>query len=113
MDISRCPKCGMPAESSNYYLKGMVLKCRYCGHSGLPLSGGACIYDKIKKIEPHRPFENELSPQTVFSKLALLSFFSSMVSVWSFDLRTFTIVSFAGFIIFSVFYGVLRLRNNT
>jgi hypothetical protein len=36
-----------------------------------------------------------------------------MVSVWSFDLRTFTIVSFAGFIIFSVFYGVLRLRNNT
>lgn len=114
MDIPRCAHCGLPVESSNYYLRGMAIKCRNCGYSALPLSAGACIYDRIKVSKPegpHEPFKEELNPRSVLSRLALLSFFSSAASVWSPELRFFTAASFAGFLLFSLMYGFLRVRD--
>ncbi len=112
MDIPRCPNCGYPVESSNYYLRGMAIKCRQCGHSDLPLSAGACIYERLKveKPTPEAPFA-ELEPRYIFPKLALLSIFSSAASVWSSDLRSFTAASFALFLLFSALSLALRLWN--
>jgi hypothetical protein len=113
MDIAKCPVCGMPVESSNYYLRGMAIKCRHCNHSGLPLAGGACIYDRIKieREPPRDPFRAELSLQSIFSKLALMGLFCSLVAVWFMELRPFTAVSFSAFLLFSAMYGFLRLRE--
>src|SRR4030095_4201875 len=113
MDIPRCPNCGFPAESSNYYIRSMTLKCRHCGHSSLPLTTGVCIYDKIKKVEPNEPFRDELNPRTFLSRFAIVSLFSSLISLWSAELRTFSLLSFGGCIVFSLFYGFLRLRDPT
>ncbi len=112
MEIPRCPNCGFPVESSNYYLRGMAIKCRQCGHSGLPLSAGACIYDRLKidKPAPQEPF-SELEPRTVFPKLALLSIFTSAASAWAPDLRLFTAASFGGFLLFSALSLASRIRD--
>ncbi len=113
MDIPKCPNCGMPVESSNYYLRGMSIKCRHCNHSGLPLASGACIYDKLKiKREPPRdPFRDELSISHLSSKLALAGFFCSLIGIWFMELRTFTILAFSAFLIFSAIYGFMRFRG--
>jgi len=104
----------MPIESSSYYARGMTMKCRHCGYSGLPLTLGACIYDKIKIEKPEKPkdiFESELSPQGVLSKLAMISLLSFLVSIWSPGLRSFSAGAFLAFFAFSFAYGFLRLKN--
>ncbi len=112
MDIPLCPNCGTPMESSNYYLRGMAIKCRQCGHSGLPLAAGACIYERLNMSRegPNQPLR-ELEPRSVFPKLALLSFFSSAASVWSAELRLFTAASFGAFLLFSLLFLALRIRD--
>jgi hypothetical protein len=104
----------MPLESSNLYLRGMTLKCRHCGYSGLPLASGACIYDRVTVASSEgqkEPFRDDLNPASIISKLALLSFFFSAASVWSPEMRPFTAGSFAAFLLLSLFYVVLRMRD--
>jgi len=113
MQIAKCPNCALPFESSNYYLKGMNIKCRNCGYSGLPLNSGACFYDKIRvETKPHDPFKGFLSAESLLSKLAMLSFSSALISAWSIDLRYFTIVSFFGFVMFGALYAFFRIRSS-
>lgn len=112
MNVSKCPNCGMPMESSNLYAKGMTIKCRHCNQSGLPLNSGACIYDKIKREKPESDFDNAFDLQSLFSKMALVSFFVFIVSIGSLETRNFAVVSFIGFLLFSVFYGFLRFKNS-
>jgi hypothetical protein len=114
MSVSKCPNCGLPMESSNYFARGMAIKCRNCNYSGLPVNSGACLYDKVKlkQEEPEDAFKNELSLEALSSKLALASFFVSFVSLASIEMRVLTMASFVGFIMFSIFYAFFRLKNN-
>ena len=116
MNISKCPNCGMPMESSNYYLHGMTIKCRYCSYSGLHLNAGVCLYDKIKvkQVEEYQDaFNTQLNSESIFSKFALLGLFSFIASVWAVDMRSFALVSLIGFLMFSVFYCFVRIRHST
>lgn len=111
MKTLKCPGCGLPTESSNYYFS-MSIKCRNCGYSVLPLSAGACFYDRLKlESEPHDPFKGFLGGESLSSKLALLCLFSSAVSAWTIDYRQFTIVAFVGFVLFGALYAFLRIRS--
>jgi hypothetical protein len=113
MDIPKCSHCAMPAESSNLHLRGMLIKCRYCGYSGLPLKAGACFYDKIEIEKPERydVFKADFAPPSVLSRLALISLFSTLLSVWWASLGGLTLALFSGFALFSAFYVFLRLKD--
>jgi hypothetical protein len=112
MEITRCPNCGMPLESSNYYLRGMTMKCRHCNFSGLPINSAACIYDKMKiQKDEIDSFREELGPESVSSKLAIISLFSFIVSAGAAELQNFAFVSLAGFLMFSAFFAFMRLRK--
>ncbi|MEW6036602.1 MAG: hypothetical protein AB1529_08385 [Candidatus Micrarchaeota archaeon] len=113
MDIPKCSHCAMPVESSNIHLRGMLLKCRYCGYSGLPLNAGACFYDKIEieRPEPYDAFRGEFGPRSVLSHLALLSLFSAMLSLWWESLGGLTLALFSGFALFSALYVFARLKR--
>ena len=71
------------------------------------------LYRRMKREDtsPHDVFENEMSLQSIFSKLAIISFFLFIVSVGAVDMKSLTIASFAGFLMFSAFYGFLRIRS--
>lgn len=71
------------------------------------------LYRKIKRenTAPTDVFENEMSLQSIFSKLAVISFFLFLISVGAVDMKSLTIASFAGFLMFSAFYGFLRIRS--
>jgi hypothetical protein len=71
------------------------------------------LYKKMKRedAKPYDAFNGELSLQTIFSKLAIISFFLFVISVGAVDLKALTTASLAGFIMFSAFYGFLRIRN--
>ncbi len=60
---------------------------------------------------PRDAFKSDLSPRSISSKLALLGFASAALTAGSSDLHTFTVASFLGFVVFSLFYGLLRLRS--
>jgi hypothetical protein len=100
----------MPLESSNYYVRGMTIKCRHCNHSGLPLVAGACFYNRIRKEEPPRE-ALELDPQSLLSRLSLALLFISIVSAWAIELKPFTVATFAGFVALFAFSFFLRLRS--
>jgi hypothetical protein len=113
VDIPKCPHCGKPVDSSNFYIHSMTLKCPACGYSGPPGTSGISIYDKIKvdKGTPHDPFIGELSLQTISSRLALVGLFSASVFVWFPEMKQFAVVSFSAFLLFSSMFGFLRLRQ--
>ncbi|MEW6722679.1 MAG: hypothetical protein AB1324_05445 [Candidatus Micrarchaeota archaeon] len=111
MEIPKCSNCGMPLESSNYYARGMTIKCRHCNHSALPLVAGACFYNRIKKEEQPREAFNELDPQSLLTKLSLALLFVSVVSAWAIEMKPFTIATFAGFLALFAFSFFLRLRS--
>lgn len=114
MHVPKCSQCGMPVESSNYYARGMTMKCRHCGHSALPVNSGACLYGRFKKeTEPYEPFKNELSFESITSKLALVGFFASLVSLGSPEMRSFTMTAFFGFVMFGTFYGFLKIKGSS
>ena len=113
-DVPKCHHCGMPVESSNYALKGMAVRCRYCGFSELPLSSGACFYDKLNMSSREHPdrFSSELAPSSVYPKLALVSLFLFFASIWSVEMRPFTMASLLGFVLFALISAFLRLRDS-
>jgi hypothetical protein len=71
------------------------------------------LYKKIKREDttPRDVFKDEMSLESVFSKLAIISFFLFLVSIGALEMKSLTIASFAGFLMFSAFYGFLRIRN--
>ena len=80
--------------------------------SSMPVS--SLIYQRLRaqnREAPRDAFKEELSPMSISSKLALLGFISSLISVWSAELRAFTVASFLGFVVFSLFYGFFRFRS--
>ncbi|MFH0885381.1 MAG: hypothetical protein V1861_06755 [Candidatus Micrarchaeota archaeon] len=113
MDIPKCPRCGKSVDSSNFYIHSMTLKCSECGYSGSPRASGASFYDKMKvdKSSPHDPFSEELSLQTISSRLALMGLFSAFVFMWFPEMKTLAVVSFSAFLLFSSMFGFLRLRQ--
>ena len=72
------------------------------------------LYRKMKRedTKPKDVFADEMSLQSIFSKLAIISFFLFINSVGAVDMKSLTIASLAGFIMFSAFYGFLRIRGN-
>ena len=110
MKGSTCPKCGWPVEC---LANGMTIKCRKCGHSDVPVNSPVDLYTKAKlnRVKPIDAFENELSMQSVFSKLALISLFLFLVSLGTVEMRSLTIAALAGFLMFSFFYGFFRVKN--
>lgn len=77
-------------------------------------SGSASkLLNKVKREEtkPHDAFEDELSLESIFSKLAIISFFLFLASIGAVDVKSLTFVSFAGFLMFSFFYGFLRIKR--
>ncbi len=71
------------------------------------------LYKRMKREDssPHDIFENEMSLQSIFSKLAIISFFLFIISVGSVEMKSLTLASFVGFFMFSAFYGFLRIRS--
>ncbi len=104
----------MPVESSNYYLRGMAVRCRYCGYSELPLSSGACFFDRLNMASREQPdrFSSEMAPSSIYPKLALLSLFLFFVTSWSLEMRPLTAASLAGFMLFALASAFLRLRDS-
>jgi len=70
------------------------------------------LYEKMKKQKPEKnSFAGDFSLESIVSKLAVISFFLFIVSLTSLDMKTLTVASFAGFLMFSFFYGFLRITN--
>lgn len=69
------------------------------------------LYKKMKKEKPVDAFKKDLSLESMSSKIALANFFLFVVSLGALDMKTLTIASFVGFIMFSAFYAFLRIRN--
>jgi hypothetical protein len=71
------------------------------------------LYRKAKRedTKPLDVFENEMSLQSIFSKLAIISFFLFIISVGSVEMKALTTASFVGFFMFSAFYGFFRFRS--
>ncbi len=108
MTVSRCSNCGMPVEQGHPLSEA---KCRHCGHSSLAFKPS--LYDKANlDTEPEDAFKDDLSLESIFSKFAVISFFAFLVSLGVRDMQSLTLVSFAGFLMFSVFYGFFRVRNS-
>jgi hypothetical protein len=104
----------MPVDASNYF-RGIAVKCGHCGYSGLPMGSKLSLSEKLKQKgeDPLEDFqESHLGLESIFSKIALGSFFAFIVSAVSLELRAFTMVAFAGFLIFSLFYGFVRFKNS-
>ena len=101
----------MPAESGSYLVQGMV-NCRHCGYSGQPMNPTAYFYDKAKAQQKAADvFKEELGPEPLSSKMALVSLFTFAVSVGINGMRELAMVSLAGFLMFSVFYAFLRVLS--
>ena len=113
MDLPKCPRCGKPVGSENFYIHSLTLKCPECGYSGPPGAIGVSILDKMKieKSTPHDPFRGDLSLQTLSSRLALMGLFSALVFVWFSELKPIAAASFIAFLLFSSMFGFLRLRG--
>ena len=100
----------MPAESGAYYTQG--INCRHCNYSGQPLNPTVYFYDKAKALHKRvDAFSEELGPEPLSSRMALVSLFTFVVSVGT-TMHTFAIVSLAGFLMFSVFYAFMRIVNS-
>jgi len=66
---------------------------------------------KRPNIEPEDEFKKDLSLQSIFSKFAIGCFIAFIITLGSTETKTFTMVAFVGFLMFSLFYGFLRFRN--
>ncbi len=109
MTTPRCSNCGMPIEQGHPLTEK---ECRHCGHSSLARTSS--LYDKANlDTEPEDAFKDDLSVESIFSKFAVISFFAFVVSLGVRDMQALTLVSFAGFLMFSAFYGFFRIRNSS
>ncbi|MBU0526969.1 hypothetical protein KKE92_00675 [Candidatus Micrarchaeota archaeon] len=66
---------------------------------------------KRPQVEPEDYFKKDLSLESIFSKFAIGCFAVFLVTLGSVETKTFTMVAFFGFLMFSLFYGFLRFRN--
>lgn len=66
---------------------------------------------KRPPVEPEDYFKKDLSLESIFSKFAIGCFAVFLVTLGSVETKTFTMVAFVGFLMFSLFYGFLRFRN--
>jgi hypothetical protein len=115
MDLPKCPRCGKPVDSGNFYIHSMTLKCPSCNYSGPPGAKGASLYERMKdqrEAPPRDPFEDALSLQSVFSKFALAGFILSLTLVWFPELRPVAFASFSASVLFSCMYCFVRLKGN-
>ena len=101
----KCPNCAAEMEYNS-------TKCSQCSYSGMPLSSIAGVCDKIK-LDREEPAEYErgFDLKFIFSRLALVSFFVFIVSLGYFELESLLWTSLAGFMLFSIFYGFLRFKD--
>jgi|GEM_PF-2619070 len=108
-----CPNCGKHLESEDMQFSGIAVKCRECGYSGMPMKPEDSLYEKVKKQQEEDPseFEIDVSLESIFSKMALVSLFAFTVSFASADLRDFSLAAFLGFLLFSVSYAFARFKT--
>jgi hypothetical protein len=66
---------------------------------------------KRPRTEPEDVFKKDLSLESIFSKFAFGCFAVFLITLGSTETKTFTMVAFVGFLMFSLFYGFLRFRN--
>lgn len=101
----------MPAESGSYHADTMI-HCRHCNYTGQPMDPTAYFYDKAKALHKKAdPFKEELGPQPLSSKMALVSLCVFVASVGATGMQSYAMISLAGFVMFSVFYTFLRILN--
>ncbi|MBD3210933.1 hypothetical protein GF318_06155 [Candidatus Micrarchaeota archaeon] len=111
MASPRCPKCGKELESSDIVFTGMAVRCGDCGYDGPPLKTGDSYYEMLKKRkseEAPSDFEIDMSLSSIFFKMALVSLFAFIISLYSIEMKEFTIAAFIGFILFSAFHFFAR-----
>lgn len=108
-----CPNCGKHLESQDLQFSGIAVKCSGCGYSGTPLKPENSLYEKVKKQQEEEPseFDIDVSLESIFSKMALVSLFAFSVSFASADLHDFSLAAFLGFLLFSAFYGFSRFKK--
>lgn len=111
MSSSSCPNCGKILQRSDYIMNGLAIQCNDCGYSGAPLKPENSYLQKLKDKEPRSDFEIDMNLDSIFSKMAIVSFFAFAVSLTSVELKGFTIISFVGFLLFSVFCLFIRSRS--
>jgi len=101
----------MPLGNGSYYTQGMTITCGQCGYSGAAMSNNP-LYRSIKPPESKDLFTKELGIASLSSKLALLSLFAFLLSVGAAELQNLALASLTGFMLFSLFYGFLRIRGS-
>ena len=79
----------------------------------MPLRSKNSLYEKVRGDEDPLDdfFQEHMGLQSLFSKIALLSFFAFIISFASVELHNFTFVTFAGFLLFSTFYLFVRIKK--
>lgn len=108
-----CPNCGKHLESQDLQFSGITVNCSDCGYSGTPLKPEESLYEKVKKQQQEEPseFNIDVSLESLFSKMALVSLFAFTVSFASADLHDFALAAFLGFLLFSAFYAFTRFKK--
>lgn len=110
MTESHCPQCGFPIESGSY-LPGLIY-CQQCNFKGAPSLSAAKPVAKHKTEESESDsFNEELGPLSISSKMAFISLFAFFVVSLVGLHNNFSLVFFVGFLIFSISYIFLRVRN--
>lgn len=72
------------------------------------------LYEKLKiRPEPQKDaFREDLSARSISSKLALVCLLSGAASLLLAEMNAFTMFSFSGFLLLSLLYGFLRIRES-
>ena len=114
MDATRCPNCASPMEVGSL-ANAFKSKCAKCGYEGTPMKAPDSLYEKMKS-QNEDPlddfFRTHMGLESIFSKLAIVSLFGFIISLASLELKHLTFVTFAGFLLFSIFYGFVRFKNS-
>jgi len=88
----------------------------YLTDKGTPIDADkpkSVLLEKSRKNreKPVDAFKTELSLESLFSKLALVSLFLFIVSLGLLDATSLTTASLIGFLMFSIFSGFLKIRK--
>jgi hypothetical protein len=103
----------MPVDDDDNF-RGLAVNCRRCGYSGAPLKAQPSLYAKAKAEEddPVDDYYNaHMRLDGIFSRLALGSFCAALLSAVAAELQAFTMAAFLGFLLFSLLYGFVRVRD--
>ena len=111
MQVISCPKCNMPIESSNYYLKGVAIRCRNCNYSALPIQSGVDI-TRRGQIVHNDLFTKELAYESLFKKLSLLFLFLTLSAIWFAQHVAIIFLFASGLFLFGAGYLIMRMHNS-